>query len=210
VRTTAVYSGLAGEIAALLHASTSSGRDAVAVLPDPQIATRAQELLTAFPTPNSPTTSGRTATGPRHAARIGVDHRDPVPMGLAGLAVVLAGPVRPGATTPPRYPAGDHVLARATRGLAPGAPLVLLCPPQATPGQTSPDQAVTGDRRQWLIDTATGAGLRYTQHLVLVHVPVADTTFTTPDIPLSAVGPFHPIHTDAFVFTAPTHSRSCP
>ena len=203
VRTTAVYSGVAGDIAALLHASITGDRDAVAVLPDAQLAGRTRELLEVFPTPGPSTRSGRTGTG--HRARVVADHHDPAVTGSVGLAVVLAGPVRPAATTPLQHPAGDYLLARAARALAPGAALVLLCPPQTTSDPTS-----TGRGVQRLIDATAGAGLRYTQHLVLVHVPVADDAFVSPDSPVSAGGPFHPIHTDAFVFTAPSPTRSCP
>jgi hypothetical protein len=199
VRAAAVYPGLAGEVAAVLAAASASGRDAVGVLPTPGLAARTRTLLGAFGEPHPPRTS--TTAASRRPAVV-IDRHDPPTVGSVGsvgLLVVLAGPVRPGASAPALAAGAGEALAGWVRGLAPGATLVLVCPPE-----TARDRSHPGVGSAALREAAERVGLRYTQHLVLVLAPVAADTLTPPQFDGARSGPFHPVHTDAFVFTAPT------
>lgn len=200
VRAAAIYPGLSGEAAALLAASAAAGRDTVAVLPTPGMAARTQTLVGAFTEPAPAGQSARRGAGRRPV--VVIEHHEPAVARSVGLLVVLSGPVRPGATPAAHLPGADEALARWVGGLAPGATLVLLCPPHS-----SRDHATTSGGLALLTDIAARAGLSYAQHVVLVHAPVAQDTLLTPtSLETDNFGPFHPAHTDAFVYTAPaTH-----
>jgi hypothetical protein len=207
IRVAAVYPGLPGEVSALVHAAAATGRDALAVLPTASLAARTRALLPAFTGLEQPLDPDGHARAARRA-RVLVEHDDtPQPQGTVALIVVLAGPVRPsvtvGSASTYRRAASAKALAGWARQLVPGGTLVALCPPQpgarpGTPGDGPPPP-------RWPA-AATGAGLRYAQHLVLVHVPVINDTFAPPAPELTGTGLFTEVHTDAFVLTAPAVS----
>jgi hypothetical protein len=192
-----VYPGLSGEVAVLLAASAASQRDAIAVLPTPGLAARTRSLLGAFTEPDPPEPSA----APRGAGRrptVVIDRHDPPVTGSVELMVVLAGPVRPGATPPASAPGAAQALRRWLGGLAPGATVVLLCPPQSRREPDNPGGGLSA-----LMGIATRAGLSYVQHVVLVHAPLADNALTPTSFEADLPGVFHPVHTDAFVYTSP-------
>jgi hypothetical protein len=203
VRAAATYPGLPGEVSALLHAGAAGGRDALGVLPTPGLAARTRALLPAFTTADPSLRDEQPHTSPGPRPRVLVDRRDGPRTPTAGLVAVLAGPVRAGATPvgarPPRRAGTGTALAGWARGLAAGGTLVLLCPPQ--PGQSDPADRPSGWVSEW-IQAAKAAGLAYAQHIVLVHLPVADDGFLASEPYERGSAPFHPVHTDAFVFTA--------
>jgi hypothetical protein len=208
IRVAAVYPGLPGEVSALLHAGAATGRDALAVLPTASLAARTRALLPAFTGLEQPLDPDGHAVPGRRGQRLQVlveGDDTPHPRGTVALIVVLAGPVRPGVTvgsaSTHRRAASAKALAGWARQLAPGGTLVALCPPQPGGRPGSPG----GSPARWP-DVAKVAGLRYTQHLVLVHVPVMHDTFAPADPEHAGSGPFTEVHTDAFVLTAPTVS----
>jgi hypothetical protein len=202
-----IYPGLPGEVAALLHASAATDRDAVAILPNESVAARTRVLLPAFAGPHPPLRPEQADTPEGRRPRVLVDRAQrPATTGLrdaAGLVVVLTGPVRPGATSIPASRQRRAVTAAALTGwareLGPGATLVLLCPPQPGSGHDSPD----GSGQPRWTDAVRAAGLTYTQHIVLVHVPIIEDTVSPPGPGPTEPGPFAQVHTDAFVLTAP-------
>jgi hypothetical protein len=202
VRAAAVYPGLPGEVAALVHAAAATDRDAAAVLPTPGLAARTRALLPAFTGGEQPLCDEHPDAPAGRRPRILVERGDtPHPLGAAALLVVLAGPVRAGATSASAGHNRRGVTAKALAGwareLAPGGSLVLLCPPQ--PGNRH-DPPVGGHLPR--PEVVRAVGLSYTQHLVLVHVPVVADKFAPPGAELAVSGPFTEVHTDAFVFTA--------
>lgn len=207
IRAAVLYPGLPGEVAALLHAAAATDRDAVAILPGESVAARTRALLPAFADPNPPLCPEQADTEGARRPRVLVDRAErPATTdlrGAAGLMVVLTGPVRPGATSIAASRQRRAVTAAALTGwareLAPGATLVLLCPPQPGSGHDRPD----GDGQPRWTDAVRAAGLTYTQHVVLVHVPIIEDTVAPPGPEPAEPGPFAQVHTDAFVLTAP-------
>ena len=180
VRVAAPYLGAAGEVAAVLHAAASTGREPVAMLPTPTLAAHTRRLLPAFthhPDPHLGPDLG-VASGPvdvsvaPHRPRVLVEGPDVAPEAAAALVVVLAGPIGPDAVSPPAH-LTSAALAGWARRLPPEGTLVLLRPPQppATNGGTN-SGTNQGGGCMALVAVAARAGLSYAQHVVLLHVPV--------------------------------------
>jgi hypothetical protein len=131
-------------------------------------------------------------------ARVGVGRRRPsAASGPAGLVVVLGGPVVAGARSPRRRITGRMIEGWA-RVLRPGGLLVLLRPAEFGARRGRPES------HGQVVRAAQDAGLRYLQHIVLVHVPTTEHGLAQPGSTRRPHAPFWPIHTDALVLaTAP-------
>jgi hypothetical protein len=187
IRSLGGYPSLPGEMAALISAAAHGGRRPVALLPTPAGADRTRHLAA---TVNPP--------GVRPRVVVGVGRRRPGrEAGAAALVVALAGAVQPGARPPGRrHPLSAHVLAAWASPLRAGGVLAVHSPPPLG-RRPRPSPAA-------LITAAQQAGLTYTQHIVLVHVPAVGEHLQPPPVTRRPHAPFWLVHTDLWVFTTPT------
>jgi hypothetical protein len=194
------HPSLPGEVAALIDAAAAQERAPLALLPTQAGATRTRSHLTQLARPGD--SAGRAPAGRPPAQRgmwgqVSVGRRRiETHLGGVGLVVVVTAPVCTGARASRRRISPRQVAAWA-RPLRPGGVLVVL------------RAADIGDRRarvqshSHVVDAARTAGLRFLQHVVLVHVPAGPEGLTRPSVTRLPHALFAPVHTDALVLQAP-------
>lgn len=209
IRAAGSYLGVAGEAVALIGAALATGRRPMAMLPTPAIAARTRALLpTVLPTQTPrPATAAGPAAPPGRLGRqlerasrvwVGVGRRRPgMEAAPAGLVVVLAGPVAPGAR-PVRRRITPGLLGSWARPLRPGGVLVIARPPElgARAARRAQPHAA-------LVSAAQDAGLVYLAHIVLVHAPTTANGLDHPSITRRPHAPFWPAHSDLLAFASP-------